>query len=108
MLKEAYRLHRNRPDVPDRYYNIVVLCRFARALALEGQPVEAARLLACSEVLFEELGVVVGSWITKLLNEPTLALIHAQLDEAAFEQAREEGRRLSADEAAALALDLLE
>ena len=107
MLKEAYRLHRNRPDVPDRYYNIVVLCRFARALALEGQPVEAARLIACSEVLFDELGVVVGSWITKM-NEPTLAMIHAQLDEAELEDARAQGRRLTADDAATLALEALE
>jgi len=42
------------------------------------------------------------------MNEETLAVIRAQLDEAAFAEAWEQGRALTADEAVALALDLLD
>jgi len=107
MLKEAYDLHRERPDLPDRYQLVLLLCRFARALALERRPTEAARLIACAELLFEELGVVVESWITEL-NDKTLELIRPEVDDAALDEAREEGRLLTVDDAVALALDALE
>jgi hypothetical protein len=37
-------------------------------------------------------------------NEETLHILHEQLDEAAFEKAWEDGRKLTLDEAVALAL----
>jgi hypothetical protein len=40
-------------------------------------------------------------------NEETLSSIRTQLDEAAFAEAWEQGRKLTADEAVALALDSL-
>jgi hypothetical protein len=43
-------------------------------------------------------------WLEKINNE-TLAVIHTQLDEAAFAAAWEQGRALTLDEAVALALD---
>ena len=42
------------------------------------------------------------------MNEPTLNGIRAQLDEAAFAKAWEQGRALTADEAVALARDSLD
>ena len=41
------------------------------------------------------------------VNEKTLSSVHAQVDEAAFAEAWEQGRTLTADEAVALALDSL-
>jgi tetratricopeptide (TPR) repeat protein len=106
MLKEAYELHRGRPDFPERYHIAILVCRYARALALARRPGEAARLLACAPVLFEQLGVGVEWWVARI-NEETLELVRPELDEAAFEQASEEGRRLEADEAVELALGVL-
>ena len=40
-------------------------------------------------------------------NDEALALIHARLDDAAFREAWEQGRALTADEAVALALTAL-
>ena len=82
------------------------LCRFARALAFAGGAATAARLLSCFEALREEIG---GSevWVTRD-NEEALATIRTQLGEADFAEAWEQGRTLTLDEAAALALDSLE
>jgi predicted ATPase len=107
MLKEAYELHRGHPDLPVRYQTVILVCRFARALALARRPADAARLLGCAPVLFEELGVSMESWVTEI-NERTLELVRPELDDPAFERAQDEGRRLTADEAAALALAALE
>jgi hypothetical protein len=63
----------------------------------------AARILSAGLVLLE----VVGSredWAERM-NEKTLAAIRSQLDEAAISQASEHGRKLTADEAVALALE---
>lgn len=58
------------------------------------------------EALLEEVGSHSG-WIQRM-NEETIRTIRAQLDEAAFAEAWEEGRKLTADEAVALALESLE
>ncbi len=107
MLKEAHRIHRDRRDHPDRYWNAVIVCRFARALALEGRAAPAALLLSCFEALLEELGVSAEGWLAKN-TELTLSTIRGQFDEAAFAEAWERGRTLSVDEAVALALDSLD
>lgn len=55
----------------------------------------------------EEIGVqFVESW-GRRMNDKTLFLARPHLDEAGVDAAREEGRRLTADEAVALALDSL-
>ena len=46
------------------------------------------------------------AWL-KRRNDEALALIRAQLDDAAFLEAREQGRALTADEAVTLALSAL-
>lgn len=104
MLEEAYRINR---DVGERLGIALDLCRFARALVVAGKAGTAARLLSRAEVLREEVGATLESWaaMEARLRE-TLAAVRTQLDEAAFADAWEEGRALTVDEAAALALQL--
>jgi predicted ATPase len=107
-LETAHRLHREGTNMPDRYSDAVLLCRFARALVLRDEPAAAARLLAAWEAAFDELGIdrAGETWITEM-NEPTRAAIAAALDDAAARQAELEGRTLSVDDAVGLALPLL-
>jgi len=57
-----------------------------------------------SERLREEIGAAVYTWVVEM-NEGTLDMVRAQLDEAAFAEAWEQGRALTVDEAVALVLD---
>ncbi len=107
MLKETHSIHRERPDHPNRYWDAITVCRFARALALAGRVAPAAQLLSSSEALLEELGVHVDTWLAKM-NQETLTRVRAHLDEASIAEAWERGRALTADEAVALALDSLD
>lgn len=103
LVRESLRLKR---DFGDRIEIAVSLCHAARTIAAAGQADAAARLLACFEALSEEIG---GShpWVTRM-NDETLPIIRAALDAAEFAEAWEQGRRLTADEAIALALDALD
>jgi predicted ATPase/class 3 adenylate cyclase len=103
MLKESHRIHR---DLGDPIGIARGLCRVARVLASRERAGMAARLLSSSEALHEELGARLRPWLAQM-NEETLTSVRAQLDEAAFAEAWEEGRVLTADEALALALDSL-
>lgn len=105
MLTEAYRIHRDlaRPPVQ----TAMDLCRFARGLAFAGRTVAAARVLASAEALREEIGARARP-VDAENDEKTLSAIRAQLDEAAFAEAWEQGRTLTADDAVALALDSLD
>jgi predicted ATPase/class 3 adenylate cyclase len=82
------------------------LCRCAGALATAGRAETATQLLACSEALHEELGTTMLPHLI-VENEKTLAKIRAALDDAALAEARDQGRKLSADEAVATALGSL-
>jgi predicted ATPase len=106
-LEEAHRFYRGRRSHADRYWHAVLVCRFARASALEGRGTEATQLLGCFESLAEELDADFGMgevepWVLRM-NEETLALVRAQLDETAFAEAHEAGAKLTVDEAVALA-----
>jgi predicted ATPase/class 3 adenylate cyclase len=101
MLQESLRILR---DLDDRLGIADDFGRLARTLAVAGKAEVAVRLVSHSEVLYEETGRSVPSWTAKR-NEETLATIDAQLDDAAFAEAWEEGRALTTDEAVALALD---
>jgi tetratricopeptide (TPR) repeat protein len=94
-------------DVGDRWGIATELCRCAGALALAGKTATAARLLAASEALFEEIGDPCPPHFAQE-NEKRLDTIRTQLGEAAFAEAWEQGRTLTADDAVALALDALE
>jgi hypothetical protein len=52
---------------------------------------------------YEELGLYLPDYVVKN-REETLGAARAQLDDDAFEKAWDEGRRLTVDEAVALAL----
>jgi hypothetical protein len=65
----------------------------------------AAELSACFEVLRDEIGGI-EAWVTRRYEE-ALETIRSQLDEAAFAEAWEQGRKLTDDEAVALALRAL-
>jgi predicted ATPase len=82
------------------------LCRCAGALATAGRAETATQLLACSEALHEDLGTTMLPHLI-VENEKTLAKIRAALDDAALAEARDQGRKLSADEAVAIALGSL-
>jgi predicted ATPase len=101
MLKESTRIYRNLGELSEIAVN---LCRFACALALGGRAGTAARLLARSEALHEEIGAAPPLWLAEL-KEETLAKIRTQLDEAALAEAWEQGKALTVDEAVALALE---
>ncbi len=101
MLRTAIRIDHGRGNVLDFAVN---LGRLASVLAVAGEPEKAAQLLASSEALTAGLGASVPFWAGDR-NEKTLAKIRTQLAESAIEEALAQGRRLSADEAFALALD---
>jgi hypothetical protein len=100
MLKESTRIYR---DLGERHEVAVNLCRFARAAAAAGKVDRAARILSGAETLREEIGVRWSYWVVEM-NDVTLGDIHARLDEAAFTDSWEQGRRLTVEEAVALAL----
>jgi predicted ATPase/class 3 adenylate cyclase len=104
MLKKSHRIER---DLDDPHGIARALCRVARVLAFVGRAGTAARLLSSSEALHEKNGATVRPWLAEM-NEGTLTTIREQLDEAAFAEAWEQGRALTADEAVALAIDSLE
>lgn len=87
--------------------NLTRTRRFARALVAVDRPERAVRLLACSETIHEDLGTRTLPWLADY-NEITLDTVRVQLGDAAFAEAWEEGRKLTADEAATLALDSID
>jgi len=101
MYKDVLRIDRDRGVLLQLAFD---LTRFARALARTGKTADAARILSSAEALRDEIGAGTPlPWLTTLI-EDALAAIHAQLDDATFTEAWEQGHTLSADEAVALAL----
>jgi predicted ATPase len=103
MLLKAYELNR---ELGDRYREAIIVCRFARVLALAGEAETACWLLAAGETLHEEMGTSPMAWLQRG-NDAASILVRTQLDEDAFAESWEQGRRLTADEAIALALESL-
>jgi predicted ATPase len=104
LLGEAWKLNR---DLGDRFRAAILVCRFARVLALAGRAEVAARVLAAGEKLYEEMGGSPMGWLQRG-NDQALSLIRAELDEASFAEVYDEGTSLTADEAVALALECLD
>jgi hypothetical protein len=104
MLGEAYRLARDSGDPAAVDMNLV---RFGNALAFAGKSEAAVRVLALSDVIHEELGWTYERWFAAI-REQAMEAARAELDDAAFNEARAEGRRMTADQAVALALDALD
>jgi len=103
LLRESLRIHRDLGDVLD---TAVDLCRFASVLAVQGRAGTAARLLSSFEALGDDIEG--RRRAVAAMNAETLAIIRTQLEEAAFAEAWEQGRELTADDAVALALDSLD
>jgi predicted ATPase len=80
------------------------LGRLANVLALVGNGDTAARLMAKSDDLMEEMGIA-RSWWDRDRNEKTREILRTSLAEEALEEATRDGLRLTTDEAVALALD---
>jgi tetratricopeptide (TPR) repeat protein len=91
-------------DLADPMQLSTNLYRLAKLLAARGRAETAARLLRSGDALREEIGTSAGLWLDEM-NEQTLAAIRERLDESAIAAARDEGRRLTAEEAVALALN---
>lgn len=100
MLKESLRLRVERHDPVHTAY---ALGQIAAAIAATGSPLIAIRLLACSVKLQEEIGIGLPPFEIKRRDE-TLAAVRVRLEGDALDGAWEEGRRLTVDEAVALAL----
>jgi tetratricopeptide (TPR) repeat protein len=103
LLKESHRIYRDLNDLVDIAAGVG---RFASVLALAGKAALAAQVLSSSTALMEEIGAG-PSWYART-SRKTLAVIHAQLDRAAFAEAWDQGRRLNGDEAVALAIKSLD
>ena len=103
MLAKALRIKRDL-DMPELI--VESLCRFAYMLAMGGRAEVAALLLAADQELREELGGGFA-WVVEN-NSETLAKLRTQLDELTLEEAFAQGRKLTPDEAVAIALDAAE
>jgi non-specific serine/threonine protein kinase len=101
LIEEAYRLDREFGDPSEVATDLVY---FARSLAMAEGARAAAQVLSRSELLREELGITYPAWILRM-QEDAMSRTRAQLTGAAFAEAWEQGRKLTADEAVALALD---
>jgi predicted ATPase len=99
MLQESLRTWR---EVGDRTGLMEGLFSLADALAADGRAARAATLLSRAEALREEIGGT-EQWVMRM-NERTIASVRASLDDAAFAEAWETGRRLTPDEAIELAM----
>ena len=103
LVKEAYRID---CQLGNRLELAVDIGRFAKILAAAGKAETAAKLLACSQTLCEELDAAVP-WVTRMY-EDILRSIRMQSGDAAVRKVWEEGRKLKPDEAVALALASLD
>jgi predicted ATPase len=103
LMKESLGILR---DVGDLLMSVAAVCRTARVLALDGRLRPAALILSSAAVLLDEIGAR-PPWLTRITDQ-ALSTIRAQLDEAAFADAWEQGRTLTPDEVVALALDSLD
>jgi predicted ATPase len=100
LLEEAYRLDR---EYGDPFEIVNDLAYFGRAVAFADRAAVAVRLVSLHEAMYDELGLAPMSWVVKILDEG-ISRARTQLDEAAFAEAWDEGRKLTSDEAVALAL----
>ena len=104
MLTESYRILR---DLNDLLLIAAAVARFASVLAPAGQSSDRrARSLAVRR-LFSRRSAR-GRRRSRRSTRRRSTSIRAQLDEADFAEAWEQGRALTADEAVALALDALD
>jgi hypothetical protein len=100
LLRESTRIITELADPLQIALNLSVL---ARVLVVSGRAETAAQVLVRAEATFDEL----GARRMVRFNPATRKMIQAQLDEAAYAEARVRGEELTVDESVALALDSL-
>ncbi|HXG77414.1 MAG TPA: tetratricopeptide repeat protein [Gaiellaceae bacterium] len=100
LQREALRI---RVEQGDAIHVADTLSRIAAVLAASGDVRTAAKLLSWSIAANQELGMDTPLY-QQTRNDETLEAVRADLDEAPFAEAWDEGRRLSLDDAVALAL----
>jgi predicted ATPase len=100
LLKQAVRINHR---LGDRFGVAMNISRFAHAFARAGKAHTGAQLLAASAALYEEIGARPRPWTVEQ-NEQTRSILRTQLGEAALAEASEQGRKLTVDEAVALAI----
>jgi predicted ATPase/class 3 adenylate cyclase len=100
MWREALRIAFDRGQMLDVAFG---LARLAAAIVRMGRPLEAARLLGASVAITESVGSATRWWAARR-NDETVGLVRQHLSDAEQAAATEEGRRLTLDEAVALAL----
>ena len=84
----------------------IELCKCANALVAAGQVQTAIQLLASSSAWHDEVGSRPLPYLAELV-ERTLTKLHAELDDDAFTEAWERGKRLSVEDASSLAIESL-
>jgi len=104
LLEEAYGIAREFGDPVLVDMNLI---RFGESLAFADRPELAARVFSLAEAMHHELGWTYEDWLVAVKDEAE-SRARAQLDEAAFAAAWEQGRAMTPDEAVALALESLD
>jgi predicted ATPase/class 3 adenylate cyclase len=104
LLEEAYRIAGEFGDPSLVDLNLI---RFGRALALADRAADAVQLLSLAEQMHEEGGWAYADWIVAMKDE-AMEKTRATLDDATFAEAWEKGRKLTSDEAVALAVGALD
>jgi predicted ATPase/class 3 adenylate cyclase len=102
LVKESLRI---KLDLGNPLETAVGLCHAAETLAALGRPDTAARLIASYEAVSQDIGS--WPWVNRMKDE-ALAIIHTKLSDAEFDTAWEEGGKLPADRAVAIALEALD
>jgi non-specific serine/threonine protein kinase len=102
MIGQAARIHR---EIGDQWGPALDIGTLARILAAKGDAGTAVQLLGCEHGLEEEMEFS-EPWFTEF-NAETQAAVRDRLGEAAFAEAWDRGRTLTADEAVALAFRVL-
>jgi tetratricopeptide (TPR) repeat protein len=100
ILDQAYRIDR---EVGEIVQATLDLCRFAHALAASGRAADAARVLSRAEASRKEIGATFLPW-AMAMNERTSKVVRAHIGDDGFGVAWEDGRAMTMDDAAALAL----
>jgi predicted ATPase len=103
LLEEGYRVA---SELGDPGMVDMTLIRIAEVLTLADQAAVAIRLLSFAESIHEEHGFTYPVWFAPMKDD-AMSRCHAVLDDAAFAEAWEEGRNLTADEVVMLALESL-
>ena len=99
LLTESLRIKHDLGNVTEI---AIGLCGAARAITALGTVGTAVRLISCVDALRGEIGGG-EAWVARM-NDETLGTIRKQLDGAAFAEAWEQGRKLTVDEAVAIAV----